>query len=477
MRTPVALAVFVALATSCESPDVPDRERWGGTPCRLAGLDRPAQCGTVERPLDPAAPGGATIAIHVARIPASKAARRNPLYFFAGGPGQGAIAAFAPLLSALDELGRDRDIVLVDQRGTGDSSPLACSSDPDAPLSERMSPEVDVPLLRRCLAGYQVDPRFFTTEIAVEDLDAVREALGDARIDVIGGSYGTRAALVYTRAHPDRVGHMVLDGVAPVDMAMPSSFGVDGQAALSRVFADCAADPDCGPRFPDLARRFDAYLDELARQPRSMTLEDPRTGAVETVVVQRDAIAHAVRGLLYVPQLQALLPLTLDRAVAGDLGPLLAQGSALGGGMSETMSQGMFLSVVCAEDVPFAAVPADPSFLGGAFVRLLQDSCAQWPRANIDPHYRDPIVLETPTLLLSGALDPVTPPRWAEHALEGLPNGRHVVFPAAGHGNLTSACARELIHGFLDDAESLADDCVAESARPPFFLDLAGPPT
>lgn len=468
--------MFVVLATSCGSTDPRGDEGWAGSPCRLEGLDRPARCGTIERALDPAAPDGPHIAIHVARIPASKAARRNPLYFFAGGPGQGAIKAFAPLLAAFDELGRDRDIVLVDQRGTGASSPLQCSADPDAPLAERMSPEVDVELLRTCLAGYEVDPRFFTTEIAVDDLDAVREAMGDARIDVIGGSYGTRAAMVYTRAYPDRVGHMVLDGVAPVDMAMPSSFGVDGQAALTRTFEACAADADCGPRFVDVAARFDAYLDELGRAPRAMTLEDPRTGEIAPITVQRDTIAHAVRGLLYVPQLQALLPLTLDRAVAGDLGPLVAQGSALGGGMADTMAQGMFLTVVCAEDVPFATLPREPSFLGDAMLRVLQASCAQWPRATIDPHYRDPIVLQTPTLLLSGALDPVTPPRWAEHALEGLPNGHHVVFPAAGHGNLTSACGRDLIHAFLDDAD-LDEGCVASSVRPPFFIDLAGPPT
>lgn len=447
-------------------------------PCTLRGTSRAAQCTEIARPLDPQRPEGPSLALRVAVVPASKAARRNPLYFFAGGPGQGAVEAFAPLLAVYDELGRDRDFVLVDQRGTGESAPLRCKPQGDPSLAERLDPTLDATLLQQCLAGYEHDPRHFTTSIAAEDLDAVRAALGHARIDLIGGSYGTRAALVYARAHPQHVGRIVIDGVAPVDMAMPSSFAHDGQAALEGVLSACAADAGCNQRFPDLRRRLRTWLDGLARAPAPIELADPRTGVRARVTVHHDSVAHAIRGLLYAPSLQALLPLTLDRAMAGDYGPLVAESVALSDGVGDGMAQGMFLSVVCAEDVPFAlAKPSEPdTFLGDAFVTLLRDACAQWPRAALEPGYRDPVVLEQPTLVLSGALDPVTPPRWGEHALQGLSAGRHIVVPGAGHGTIADPCVAQLVHAFLDGDDDFDAGCVEQSVRPPFVLDLAGPP-
>ncbi|MFO0635477.1 MAG: alpha/beta fold hydrolase [Nannocystaceae bacterium] len=474
----LCFASLVCGLTACAPGDAGPEPTAALHPCTVKGTTRAARCAEIVRPLDPARPEGPQVTLRVALLPASKAARRNPLYFFAGGPGQGAVEAFAPLLSGYDELGRDRDFVLVDQRGTGESAPLRCKPEGEPSLAERLDPTLDPSLLQQCLAGYDVDPRYFTTTIAAEDLDAVRAALGHGRIDLIGGSYGTRAALVYARAHPQHVGRIVIDGVAPVDMALPASFAHDGQAALDGVLSACEADPGCAERFPDQRRRLRAWLDGLARAPATIELPDPRTAAPTRVTVYRDSVAHAIRGLLYAPQLQALLPLTLERAMAGDYGPLVAQAVAFGDSVGDSMAQGMFLSVVCAEDVPFAtAKPTEPdTFLGDAFVALLRDACAQWPRAALEPGYRDPIVLEHPTLVLSGALDPVTPPRWGEHVLRGLSAGRHVVVPGAGHGTISDPCVAGLVHAFLDGDDGFDDACVQQSVRPPFVLDLAGPP-
>jgi pimeloyl-ACP methyl ester carboxylesterase len=450
-------------------------------PCRIAGSDRVAQCGTLVRPVDPAAPDGATIGLRVAVFPARQAARRRPLYFFAGGPGQAATEAFGPLLGVFDDLGRDRDIVLVDQRGTGASAPLDCTApEQDLPLGKKLRGGAELEILGDCLASYEHDPRLFVTTIAAQDLDAVRLALGHAQIDLIGGSYGTRAAMVYARQFGENVGRVVLDGVAPVDMALPASFGADGQAALDRMFVDCAADDGCAAAFPDAKPKLEAWLADLRQTPRRTTIEDPRTGERSEVELGAREIGLLLRGVLYVPTLTAVLPLTLDLAESGDIGPLVAQALALSDSIDESFSYGMFLSVVCAEDVPFideaAEATNDGTFVGRSYVQLLRESCARWPTATLEPGYRDPIALEHPTLVLSGELDPVTPPRWGEHVLGHLSAGRHVIVPGSGHGTMQVPCVTNMIQAFLDGSDTLEIGCLEQSARPPFFIDRAGPP-
>ncbi len=182
----------------------------------------------------------------------------------------------------------------------------------------------------------------------------------------------------------------------------------------------------------------------------------------------------------YVPTLTAVLPLTLDLAESGDIGPLVAQALALSDSIDESFSYGMFLSVVCAEDVPFideaAEATNDGTFVGRSYVQLLRESCARWPTATLEPGYRDPIALEHPTLVLSGELDPVTPPRWGEHVLRHLSAGRHVIVPGSGHGTMQVPCVTNMIQAFLDGSDTLEIGCLEQSARPPFFIDRAGPP-
>jgi len=477
----MARVVLVSCVTACSSGATQRDVGIALEPCRIAGSDRVAQCGALERPVDPSAASGPMIAVRVAVFPARQGARRRPVYFFAGGPGQAATEAFGPLLGVFDDLGRDRDLVLVDQRGTGSSAPLDCTlPDDDIPLADKLRGDVELGILDECLASYEHDPRLFVTSIAVQDLDAVREALGHEQIDLVGGSYGTRAAMVYARAFGANVGRVVLDGVAPVDMALPSSFGVDGQAALDRMFADCAADPGCAAAFPDAEVKLDHWLTGLKDTPMRTVIEDPRTGERERVELGAQEIALLLRGVLYVPTLAAVLPLTLSLAEAGDIGPLVAQGLVLGDSIDETFSYGMFLSVVCAEDVPFideaAAAANDATFLGRGYVELVRRSCAKWPAATLERGYRDPIALEHPTLVLSGELDPVTPPRWGEHVIGNLRAGRHIVVPGSGHGTMTVPCVTNMIQTFLDGSDTLEIGCLGDSTRPAFFIDRAGPP-
>ncbi|HWB81164.1 MAG TPA: alpha/beta hydrolase, partial [Nannocystaceae bacterium] len=231
--------------------------------------------------------------------------------------------------------------------------------------------------------------------------------------------------------------------------------------------------------FPDAEAAFRKWLASLDAKPRA-TVHDPRTGEAATIELSRDLVTLGIRGVLYAPALVAALPLALDRAEHGELDPLIAQSLVLGDALEDQMSVGMFLSVVCAEDVPYMdpAVLADgeSTMIGARYVDVLREACAVWPRAELPAGYREPVQLAIPTLVLSGAFDPVTPPRWGEHALETLPVGHHVIVPGAGHGTLHYECIGGIVQTFLDDAGVIDVACTESLVRPPFFVDFAGPP-
>lgn len=476
MRRRLAVSVLAAsvLATACRASPPPEDSRLPLEDCHIEGST--ALCGTLLRPERPDDPEGRTISIAVAVIPASTGTRHAPLYLLAGGPGQGARKGFAPLLPALRAIGRTRDLVLVDQRGTGGSGALSCAKE-DPTIAEQLSELVDHELLTKCLEGYDTDLKQYLTTIAMDDLDAVRAALGHERIDLYGGSYGTRAALVYARRHPEHTGKLVLDGVAPVDMAIPLSFARDAQAALDRMFADCAAEPACAAAYPDAAGAFSRWI---TAEPTPTTIVHPRTGVHEEVTLDKRVLASVVRGILYSPTLSVTLPYALHEAERGNLSPLVSSALALSDGLADVMSVGLMYAVLCSEDVPFIDADAVAretanTVIGTTLVDVFTEVCSLWPRAELEPGHREPVHSDAPALLLSGELDPVTPPRWAEHVLPHLPEGRHVIVPGAGHGTASIPCVAEVVEAFLDgDEPSL--ECVGTLERPPFFIDFAGPP-
>ena len=226
----------------------------------MDGVSVPARCGSLTVFEDRATGAGRTIDLTIVVIPAVSGSHEpDPLFFLAGGPGQAATDVADTVLARLAEVRRSRDIVFVDQRGTGGSGRMSCALFERGPDEEASSESLQFdafPLddLRDCLAEVEsvADPRHYTTPVAMDDLDDVRAALGYETINLYGGSYGTRAGLIYMRRHPERVRTAVLDGLAPVSMRLPSSMDADAQRALDRLFADCAADPGCREAFPDL---------------------------------------------------------------------------------------------------------------------------------------------------------------------------------------------------------------------------------
>lgn len=451
----------------------------GLKPCRLRGLEHEALCGVLRRPLDPARPQGVQIDVHYAVVPAlARNKKPDPVFFFAGGPGQSAIDLAGPISALFSRFNNRRDLVLIDQRGTGRSAPLKCDDDdPGRPIAEALDPAQQVAALARCREALQRRPygdlRQYTTTIAMQDVDAVRAALGVERLNAIGASYGTRAVLEYQRQFPQRVRRAVIDGVAPPDMVLPASFSTDNQAALDAVFTACEQESACRQRHPALRAQWEQLLASL---PRSVSLAHPLTGRSERITVTRELVLAMVRLPLYVPMLSAGLPQAVADAAAGRFETLAALASGLQGRRKAmALAEGMHFSVVCAEDVPRmdASTDAPGRDFGHGFADLYRQVCARWPRGMVPEAFYQLNPAPAATLVLSGAIDPVTPPRHGEHVVQALgPKARHVVVPNAGHGVMAVGCMGDVVFRFVDaetDEQALKVDaqCVQPVPRPP----------
>lgn len=454
-RRLLAAAALLALA------GLPAAAAPGLVPCRLDGIEHEARCGQLERPLDPAQPAGRRITVHYAVLPAlARNKQPDPVFFFAGGPGQSAIELAGPISGMLARFRNRRDVVLIDQRGTGRSAPLLCDDEEgQAPLAQQFERGEQRHRMAQCLATLQALPygdlRQFTTSIAAADVEAVRRQLGAARINVIGASYGTRLALEVLRQTPKQVRRVVLDGVAPPDMVLPQAFATDQRRAVDGLFTACEQDAACQRRHPGLRERWARLRASL---PRDWSIVHPVTGVAERQRVTAEVLDTVLRGPLYSPTLAAALPQAMDEATHGRLEPLAGLAHAAAGRRGAGVAMGMHFSVVCAEDAP-RLPPARPD--EDPLVRRYRDACVDWPRGTVPPDFYTLPAAPVPVLLLSGGLDPATPPRHGERVAAALgPRARHVVVPNAGHGVGMLPCMRDVLYRFIDTA----DDGAALSA-------------
>ena len=464
------------------------------TECRVAGIRNSVMCGVVQRALDPARPGGTQIDVHYVVVPAM--ARRklpDPVFLLAGGPGQSAIGVAPQTLALFSRLNNRRDIVFVDQRGTGRSAPLDCPDTRREPLAEqgdaqRQLRQIDacrVALLKLPYIKAPSDLGLFTTPLAMQDLDAVRRQLGAGQVNLVGVSYGTRAGLEYQRQFPAQVRRSVLDAVAPPDMALPASFSTDGQAALDAWLVACESDAVCARTHPRLRADWHALLQRL---PQAVTAAHPLTGVPERFELTRERVLGAVRSALYTPAVAAALPEAIGAAAQGRLEPLLGLNAMMASRKGVQLALGMHFSVVCAEDMPRVAGATDlpGSDFGTDQTDLYGKVCANWPRGSVPEAFYTVAPTKSPTLLFSGGLDPATPTRHGERMAHALgPNAVHVVVANAGHGVMAIGCARDVIYRFIDaadDAAAVAVDasCLKAIPRPPMFQPIradAGPAT
>jgi pimeloyl-ACP methyl ester carboxylesterase len=435
--------------------------------CRLKGIEREVRCGTVDVPENPDRPDGRQLAIRFAVVPAlAKNKSPDPVFVLAGGPGQAAMRVAGLMQPVMSRLNARRDIVYVDQRGTGASNALECERTRKVlSMSESVDPSRAVAQLKECVQTLQTraDLRQYATWIAVRDLDAVRASLGAARINLWGGSYGTRAALEYLRQFPQHVRSVVLDGVAPATMALPASFAVDSDAALKTLLAACANDTGCRTHYPQLEADLQRLLFIATRGTR-VSVTHPLTGEAETLLLDRTVLAGMLRSPLYAPQLAAVLPFALAQAGRGNYDPLFALYSALTGRMSDNFAEVMHFAVVCAEDMPRIdaeqRAAAAATRFGTSFLDLYERACAQIPVRDVPAAFYAAPAADVPVLILSGGADPVTPPRHGDLVAKSLPRALHLVAPNLGHGVTQQGCAPELIGRFVRQAD--------EPARGPF---------
>ena len=456
-------------------------------PCRVVGIKNEVQCGSISRALNPAEPNGKKIDVHFVVVPAmARNKQPDALFFFAGGPGQSAITIAPQVTGMFARVNNRRDIVFIDQRGTGKSAPLECKPKKGAafrPLAESMSLDIALRDLNQCLVELQKLPygdlRFFHTSIAMQDADAVRAALGYQQINIAGGSYGTRAALDYLRQFPGTVRRAIIDGVAPPDSVLPISASTDSQAAAELMFDSCDKDARCAARYPNLRATWKQLLAGL---PKTASLVNPALGSVESVTITADMVVGAVRSPLYVPTYASALPYAISEAAAGRFTPLMGVSNALSSAVGEGMAAGMHFAVVCSEDFPRLSLSKDApgADFGGQFAAMYKGVCDKIARGEVPDAFYTMPKTQVPTLILSGGADPVTPPRHGERTAKALgAQALHVVVPQAGHGVMGIGCVRDVMFRFINTEtteEALKADlsCVKSIPRPSVFIPLEG---
>jgi pimeloyl-ACP methyl ester carboxylesterase len=443
----------------------------------------PAECIDLQVYEDQPNQTGRRINLRVAKIPAvSRSPKPDPLVILAGGPGQAATETYVLLSAAFEQIHQKRDIILVDQRGAGKSSPLHCSEQTSntTNLSNEPTDLEQAINMQFCLKHLEADPRLYTTPIAMMDLDQVRATLGYDQINLYGVSYGTRAALVYLRMYPERVRAIILDGVVPMDWLIGPDTAADAQNSLELILKRCANDPVCQNAFPNLEKKFDSLLTALEKAPVEVEFPDPLTGQNIIVKLTRSKAADAIRLLSYTEETASIIPLLIhDAQTSGNYQRLAAQYRMVTQDLNNSISDGMYLSVICSEDTPFfptQIAPNNDTYIADMTPRL-QQMCKSWVRAELPAGYHDPVHSNVPVLMLSGEADPITPPSNAEHAAQTLPNSRQLVAAGQGHNVIYRGCIPKIAASFIEkgDIKDLDTDCLNDLKPLPFFTGLTGP--
>lgn len=426
-------------------------------------------------PEDPANPDGRRIDLAIALVPAEGMAQPDPVYMIAGGPGQSALETYPMLHAAFADVRRTRHVILVDARGTGGSNPLHCQLDEDDPMLSLHGEEAEQAtrdFTRRCRDALEdvADLRFYTTGDHVRDLDAVRQALGVERINLVGVSYGTRVAQQYAATYPDHSRALVLDSVVPNSLVLGQEHARNLEDALEAHFARCRQDEACAANLGDPREQLDLVRGRLeAGGIGPVRYRDPVNGQWREEVPRFGHLAGVLRMLPYQPSMASTVPLLLNEAAQGRYESLLAQSRMLYRDLGESIAMGMGLSVTCSEDARDFDLQAsnEGTVMGDTFLAALQEQCDMWPRGTRSQDFRAPLHGRVPVLAISGEFDPVTPPRYGDQAIEDLPNGRHLVLPGQGHSVLGTGCMPKLFARFLEttDAAALDASCL-ERLRP-----------
>lgn len=451
--------------------------------CKLPGENDAqvdALCGTYEVWENRAAKSGRKIGLKVVILPATGASPKpDPIFFFGGGPGE-AIADEAAY-SAGEPDRQDRDLVFINQRGTGEPSKLGCElGGVEGDLQTYLGETFPVAAVTQCRdeLSKRADLSLYGTGVAMDDIDEVRAWLGYPKINLSGGSYGTRAAQTYLRRHPETVRTVTLVGVVNMEETLPLSHAAGGQRSIDLLLTWCERDPGCHDAFPRVREELAQVLDRLAQNPVETDVKMPGAGKTVHVRLARGVVADGIRWMLYQARTGALLPLLIHKAAEGDFAPLGQAAIASRLGAIRVLAMGMFFSVTCTEDVALIdpetiAARTAGSFLGDYRVRQQQAACAVWPHFQLPPEDKKSFRSDLPILLISGERDPVTPPAFADAARRLYSNSLHLVVPYGSHGG-ANPCVEGIRREFVARGGFAGIDtsCVEKSPMLPFVLEL-----
>lgn len=483
----------MAAETKPVKPEPPATLKMGSLTLTACELKRPDSAATVAAfctkfpvPENRAEPKSRTIDLKLAVVKSDSAVPEKDLVvYLAGGPGQSAIQSYPELAPAFAPLLKHHDLLLLDQRGTGDSHPLKC---PDIEKQQKQLGDVSLTIEQRvqwlgqCAQEVEKtsDPRYYTTTDAVADLAAVRTALGSPKLDLVGVSYGTRMAQHFTSAHPDAVRSIVLDGVVPNQLVLGETFAGALEHSLKLQAAACDAAPACKQAFGDwytTLRQLDAKLKNGS--PQQVTFEDPFSYKPVTKTLNAETLAGVVRLFSYSTVTAALLPLAVNEAAHGNYAPLMGQSKLLTGDLSASIEGGMQMSVICTEDASLLTPRPqdDDTLLGNELIKDFSAECKVWPHNPMPKDFHAAFKSSIPTLLISGERDPVTPPANADEVLKGLSDGRSLVVKGLGHAEAINAgCMPDLVEQFVDKLQpkKLDAQCLKRIGPIPAFINFNG---
>jgi pimeloyl-ACP methyl ester carboxylesterase len=442
------------------------------SPCTLPELKAAARCGSINVAENPQLPGSRQLAIHFALVTATQGpALPDPIVPLMGGPGEDAIGAAALYAEQFASLLTNRDLLLVDQRGTGQSAPLHCelfSADQPAASLRDVFPLAAVKRCERTLSKHADLTQYGYLRFS-NDLEQVRVALGYGPLNIFAGSYGTRAAAVYMRAHPNSVRTAYLGSVVPIDVAQPLPMARTEEVTLDGVLRACAADAACNRAFPSLRVEFHQVVSQL-----TAGVSVSVAGVAGKAPLDRGRVAEWIRSRLYRPKGAASVPWLIHRAYLGDWDPIV-QGILSGARHTDSdLSLGLLFAITCSEDLPFLdqsdiAAQTRGTFLSEYRVRQQEAACSAWPRASLPTGYRAVVDSQVPTMFVSGDADGVAPLWYTRHAAPGFSERVEVLARGQGHTEW-SECVAELYRRFVlsGSTHELGNTVCEPMVRPAF---------
>lgn len=398
--------------------------------------------------------------------------------FLAGGPGQAAAELASGLTNVFYEVRKTRDLILVDQRGTGLSHPLQCEEAADQNVYALTPEDFSIQDIKDCLNNLSGDLSQYNSENAIRDFDAVREALGHQQINIYGGSYGTRAGLVYMRMFPESLRSVVLDSVGPIEVPI-GLFGQSSARSFNLLLKNCQKEKSCQQAFPQLEQEFQTVLTRLEEAPVKVNIAHPRLGTQTPFVISKAKLLGTIRSQLYSVSTRSLLPLVIHQAYLGNYMPLAGLVAQTEGGQGIYI--GLLFNITCNEDYPRISSAdfesdANNNFGGGDSHFSFKMACPLWPQYRPSEAFYQSVTADIPTLILSGELDPVTPPSNGEYSAKSLSNNHHIVVKNAAHTVALSTCASDLINEFLTslNPNALDESCLDDVPNESFMTDLNG---